>query len=163
MCDVAACQRVNVLAVRVRTMAEREIRSLVDEECIAVTGTTTVGETIETIRERRSEEVTIYYVYVLDEDGTLVGVVSLRELLNEADGTPLSEVRSTDPVSVEATEPVTAAAKTFVRYGFAALPVVDSEGAFEGIVRSSEVIDVLDERTAKELIWESKRFVPFGD
>jgi len=144
-------------------MTETEIRSLVDEECVAVNEATTVGETIETIRDRRSEEATIYYVYVLSEGGILTGVVSLRELLNEADETPVSDAGQSEPVSVTIDESVSDAAETFIRYGFAALPVVDTEGEFEGIVRSSEVIDVLDERTAKELIKDPKRFVPFGD
>ena len=50
-------------------------------EFVAVPAHLTAAETIDRLRELEPDAETIYYVYVVDDDGRLVGVLSLRDLI----------------------------------------------------------------------------------
>ena len=145
-------------------MTDENVRELIDDNCIAVDEATTVGETIDRIRDFTSDtETTVYYVYVLGDDDELLGVVSLRELLNEADSSTMSEIVAQDVVSAhESDSPQDVAAK-LVQHGFAALPVLDADGTFLGIVRYDSVIEALSEQETKNILKGSDSYMPFGD
>ena len=70
-------------------------------EFVAVPADLTAGETIERLRELEPDAETIYYVYVVDGDGRLVGVLSLRDLIVAPPSTPIGEVMIDEPVAVE--------------------------------------------------------------
>lgn len=115
----------------------------------------TVDRAIEAVREfDPAEGTTIYYVYVTDGD-ELVGVASMRELLNADGDEPIAEVMTTDLVTVATSDPVQEAVNYFVQSEFPVLPVVGKSGEFVGIVRANDVIDELDEQTTKELFKSS--------
>ena len=94
--------------------------------------------------------VSVYYVYVTD-NGDLVGVVSMRELLNAENSKPVSETMTTDVITVESSSTLQTAMQQIINSGFAVLPVVDDDSAFVGVIRASDVIDTLDEQTTKQM------------
>src|SRR5207248_8352459 len=61
-------------------------------EFVSVPATLTAGQTIDRLRELEPDAETIYYVYVTDEEGRLVGVLSLRDLIVAPPGTRINEV-----------------------------------------------------------------------
>ena len=74
-------------------------------EFVAVPADLTAGATIDRLRELEPDAETIYYVYVVDGDGRLVGVLSLRDLIVAQPSTPIGEVMIDEPVVVERRSP----------------------------------------------------------
>ncbi|ELY33216.1 hypothetical protein C500_02769 [Natrialba magadii ATCC 43099] len=111
----------------------------------------TVDQVITEVREFPpvDDGVSVYYVYVRN-NGELVGVVSMRELLNAKGSDPVSEIMTTDLVTVTTPDSLQHAVHQFIENGFAILPVVDESGQFSGVVRANNIIDTLDEQTTKQ-------------
>lgn len=85
----------------------------------------------------------IDYIYIVDEDETLLGVVSIRDLLTAQPYQPLSEIKAQRIVSVKVDEDQKDVVDKFAKYGFRALPVVDEENRLKGVISFRNVLDVL--------------------
>ena len=142
-------------------MGATTIRSLTDDGAFTFEDDTTVGTAIDEIRTSGGDGQTVYYAYVVDGEGRLEGVVSMRELLNAADDATLGAVRTQSVVQVTATDPVDEAAKAITRHGFQTIPVIDEGGRFEGIVRAEDVIEALDEEASKDVLRYNLRDVEY--
>ena len=116
---------------------------LMTTEFVAVPATLTTAETIDRLRELEPDAETIYYVYVLDGDGRLVGVLSLRDLIVARPETRIADVMIDEPVAVRALEPAESVAETIAHYNLLAVPVVDDERRLVGIVTVDDAIDTV--------------------
>ncbi len=85
----------------------------------------------------------IDYVYVVDEEEMLLGVVSIRDLLTAHPHQPLSEILAPRVVSVKLDEGENDVVEAFAKYGFRALPVVDEGNHLRGVIGFRSVLDVL--------------------
>ncbi len=103
----------------------------------------TVEDALERLRLQAPDRETIYYVYVVDDQRRLLGVVSLRDLIMAPRRKVLSELMETNIVSVRDTEDREKVAQEFREYDLIAMPVVDSSGRLVGIITSDDVIDVV--------------------
>ncbi len=83
------------------------------------------------------------YIYVVDEEESLQGVVSIRDLLTAQSHQPLSEIQFPRVVSVKLDEDQKEVVETFAKYGFRALPVVDDENHLKGVIGFRNVLEVL--------------------
>jgi magnesium transporter len=132
-------------------MDRSSIGGIVRDRAVSIDRETTVDRAISAVREFDPDDgATIYYAYVTDDD-QLVGVVSMRELLNADGDEPVSEVMTTDLVRITTSDTFPEAVQRFVDSEFPVLPVVDDAGEFVGVVRANDVIDELDEETTKRL------------
>src|SRR6187397_1006463 len=112
-------------------------------EFVAVPADLTAGETIERLRELEPDAETIYYVYVVDAEGRLVGVLSLRDLIVAKPLTPIGEVMIDEPVVVDVLADRDVVASAVARYNLLAVPVVDGEHRLVGIVTVDDAIDTI--------------------
>ncbi len=107
----------------------------------------TPGVTVDTAISRLKVEAPnldiIDYIYVVDEEEVLQGVVSIRDLLTAQSHQPISEIQSPRVVSVKLDEDQNEVVETFAKYGFRALPVVDEESHLRGVIGFRSVLDVL--------------------
>jgi len=85
----------------------------------------------------------IDYVYVVNEGETLLGVVSIRDLLTAQPQQPLSGLLAPRVVSVKLGEDQKEVVEAFAKYGFRALPVVDEGEHLRGVIGFRSVLDVL--------------------
>ncbi len=85
----------------------------------------------------------IDYIYVVDEEETLQGVISIRDLLTAQSHQPLSEIQTPRVVSVKPEEDQNEVVDAFAKYGFRALPVLDDENRLRGVISFRSVLDVL--------------------
>lgn len=83
------------------------------------------------------------YIYVVDAEEVLQGVVSIRDLLTAQSHQPLSEIQVPRVVSVKLDEDQDEVVEAFAKYGFRALPVVDGENHLRGVIGFRSVLDVL--------------------
>jgi flagellar motility protein MotE (MotC chaperone)/sporulation protein YlmC with PRC-barrel domain len=112
-------------------------------EYIAVPATLTAEQTIQRLRELEPDAETIYYVYVIDVDNHLVGVLSLRDLIVAKPETLISDVMFDEPVAVGVRSNQDEVAQVVARYNLLAVPVVDDDGHLEGIVTVDDAIDTV--------------------
>src|SRR5262249_11474408 len=94
----------------------------------------TSGEALERLRLQAPDTQTIYYVYVLNDQRKLLGVVSLRDLIMAPRRSLLREIMEKDLVRVKSTEDRENVAREMARFDLIAMPVVDEEGRLVGIV-----------------------------
>lgn len=111
----------------------------------------TVEETIRRLREIAPEAETVYYVYVVDEEARLIGVLSLRELIVSPDGTKLSEIMRKNVVHVAADLDQEEVARLVSKYDLLAVPVVDDGQRLLGIVTVDDILDVLEEEATEDI------------
>ena len=128
------------------------LKALVQTNAVSVEQDITVLEAIRSVRTLTPTDDgnTIYYVYIT-ADRELVGVVSLRELLNAADDDPVATYMTTNIVTLSERTPLRDAINVFLDNQYPVLPVVDSAQQFVGIVRATDLIDALDEETTKQI------------
>jgi CBS domain-containing protein len=149
--DLSETTREEILALMEKEEAE-EVQELLGypedsaggimtTEFIAVPATLTAAQTIDRLRELEPDAETIYYVYVVDQQERLVGVLSLRDLIVARPDAPISEVMIDEPVAVEVLANQDDVASIVARYNLLAVPVVDAEGRLEGIVTVDDAMD----------------------
>lgn len=113
---------------------------------IAIPDSLTAGEAIAHLREMAPDAESIYYMYVVDAEGRLVGVLSLRGLLLAEPATPVVEITSPEVIAVRSDESDEAAAALLIKYDLLAVPVLDTEDRLLGTVLVDDVMDLLAER-----------------
>jgi magnesium transporter len=120
-------------------------------EFVAVTPTLTVDEVLQYLRATAEEAETVYYVYVVDENDRLIGVLNLRDVVLSPGHTPIAEIMQRGVTSVRADADQEEAARILVENGFLALPVVDDENRLVGIITADDVAHVLQEEATEDI------------
>lgn len=82
------------------------------------------------------------YLYIVEPDNKLLGVVSLAELLIAEPKTPLSEIMTTQVIYLEESDSISEAREKFDRYGFGALPVTDENDIIHGVVPYRDIMEL---------------------
>jgi Mg2+ transporter MgtE len=123
------------------THEEDTAGSLMTTDFIALRTEYTVEQTIAVLRQEARDAESIYYLYVLDDLGHLVGVVTLRSLIVASPERRLGELMSTRVISVAVDEDKGTAAEVLAKYRFRALPVVDRDGVMKGIITVDDVLE----------------------
>lgn len=110
-----------------------------------------VMEAINTIRKEATEADSIYYIYVVDNEQKLVGVLSLRDLFVSKETDIVENIMIENVKSVRDSEDREEAVKVVSKYNLVAVPVVDSEGVLKGIITVDDVLDVMEEEATEDM------------
>lgn len=110
-----------------------------------------IKDVMEKLPELAPTAETIYYIYVIDDKNTLVGVVSLRDLILADPDSTLKEIMSTDVKKVYVDTDQEEVVMLMDKYGFLGLPVVDNKDRLLGIVTVDDAMDVLTEETSEDI------------
>jgi magnesium transporter len=109
-----------------------------------------VDQAIAELRRRRREEDQVYYVYTVDGDGRLTGVLSMRDLiLSDPDARLAAIVR--EALAVDAGTDQEEVARQLRKHGYLALPVVDAERRVLGLITADDVADVAEEEATEDI------------
>lgn len=92
-----------------------------------------------------------FYLYVVDEENHLVGVVSLRQLLLARPNSRLKDIMTRNVISVRTDTDQEAVALHVADYNLVAIPVVDSENRLVGVVTVDDVIDVINQEATEDI------------
>lgn len=122
----------------------------------------TVREALERLRKQAPDSETIYYVFVLDDERHLHGIISLRELILARPNTLLADIMERDVISVRAEDDQDDAVRELTRYDLLALPVVDAENRLVGIITHDDIMDVMREE-ATEAAYRQSAVQPLED
>ena len=124
--------------------------SIMTTEFIAISANQTVRSAMYILKKEAPSAETIYYLYVIDDDKKLVGVVSLRDLIVSDDDMMISEIMSERVHSISVSEDQESVANTMKDYNFLALPVVDFQNHLLGIITVDDIIDVMAEEASDD-------------
>ena len=131
---------------------ENSAGSIMTTEYVALRPNMTVEESITRIRRQGVDKETIYTCYVIDNDRTLLGLVTVKSLLLcEDDDTPISQIMVTNLISVTTQDEQEEVARMFSKYNFLALPVVDKENRMVGIVTFDDAMDVMQDEATEDM------------
>ena len=131
---------------------ENSAGSIMTTEYVSLRPTMTVEEAILRIRRQGVDKETIYTCYVTNKDRTLMGLVTVKDLLlAEDDETRISDIMLTNMISVNTRDDQEAVARMFSKYNFLALPVVDAENRMVGIVTFDDAMDVMEEEATEDI------------
>lgn len=108
---------------------------------IAIHENLTAAEAISYIRQDANEAETIYYIYVTDQENSLNGVFSLRNLVLANPNARVSEFMETRVITVDLLDSQTEVAQVIAKYNLLAVPVVDEEKHMQGIVTADDAFD----------------------
>ncbi len=111
----------------------------------------TAADAIAYLRGIAPDSEDFYYLYIVDEDMHLVGVVSLRQLIVAPPSADLETIMDMEVFQVEASADQEEAARLMARYGLMALPVVDSAGRLIGRITHDDLVDVLEEEATEDI------------
>ena len=121
-------------------------------EVAKLSETLTIREALNEIGRQSEEYETIYYLYIVDSEDHLRGLVSARQLLvgMKQPETKLQEIMETDLVTVDATEHQEDVANMVAKMDLLAIPVVDNQHKMLGIITHDDVIDVVREEATED-------------
>lgn len=118
---------------------------------LALPETMSANEAVQEVR-KASETEMVFYLYVIDDEKRLSGVLSLRQLVTASDETRLSTIETREVVKVHVTTDQEEAARLVSRYNLLAIPVVDDNEVLVGIITVDDVIDVLREEATEDIL-----------
>ena len=126
--------------------------SIMTTEYVSLRPHMTVEEAILRIRRQGVDKETIYTCYVLDKDRTLIGLVTVKDLLLAPDDDmKIQEIMETNLIFVNTQTDQEEVARMFSKYNFLALPVVDTEGRMVGICTFDDAMDVMEEEATEDM------------
>ncbi len=143
-----------------QTRAEVETLSAYDEddagglmtpEYVAVRAGMTVDEVLRFLRRAAPDAETVYYLYVIDDEGHLVGVLSLRDLIVADPSMRVAEIMNPNVIHATTETDQEEVARVMADYDLTVLPVTDAEGRLVGIVTIDDVVDVLEEEATEDI------------
>jgi magnesium transporter len=155
-------QRENILAI-LDDPVRREVKGLLDyaeDEAGGLMNTRysrlradmTVDEAISYLRrDARGRAKTVYYVFVVDSEERLHGVVSFRDLLVAPGEKLVSDVMRKEVISAPENLDQEALSKLFMRHHLLMMPVVDAAGRIKGVVNLNDIVDVVQEEATEDI------------
>lgn len=103
------------------------------------------------LRATAPESEDVYYLFVVDQEVRLVGVVSLRQLVVVPPWTRVEEIMASEIIHVRADADQEEAARLMSRYDLLALPVVDDVGRLLGLITHDDLVEILKDETTEDI------------
>lgn len=124
--------------------------ALMTTDFVALPADKTAAEAIDLVRDEAAEMETIYTAYAVDPHGTLLGAVSLRDLVTSPADRTIDAIMNPNIVSVDVTDDQEDAARILAKYDLLAMPVVDRSHRILGIVTVDDLMDVVEEEATED-------------
>lgn len=118
---------------------------------IALRRQTTVRQAIDFLRGIQLDREVPYYLYVIDNDKRLIGVVGFRELVLAEPDTQVNKIMDPEVINISAGTDQEEVARVMTRYDLAAIPVVDSQKRLVGVITHDDILDVLEDEATEDI------------
>ena len=132
------------------THAEDTAGGLMATELIQVNENWTVLTCVKEMRKQAEEVEQVHAVYVVDDEGILLGSLSLKKLLTTSTSTPIRDLYNKKMQAVTTTTPDEDVAILMSKYNLFVIPVIDDSGRLMGRITLDDVVDVIKEEADKD-------------
>lgn len=146
---IASSERKDMM--RLGKYEEGTVGAITTTEYVRLTPEMDTDQAIDQMRRQALDMETIYYGYVIDEWGRLLGTVSLKDLIMSRPEARVEDVMHTDVVYADAEDDEMIAARKLSRYDLMALPVLNGGGQMLGIATFDDLIDVMEEEASETM------------
>ena len=134
-----------------------------DHFFVSVKQAMTIEETINYIRTLQKYPDNFHYIYVLDENEVLVGIISLKNLIIANPSNVIKDVMKTKLVTADMSHPIGYVKELITKHDLLSLPVIDISGKMKGVIDIAEILDIIIDETKEheplELTDEQKETV----
>ena len=130
---------------------EETAGGIMAREYVAVSPQSTLQQATEEVRRYADDIDEIYTAYVVDDDGLLVGIVSLKDLLLSSGSVPVRDIMETEFISVSVDVDQEEVGQIVQRYDLLSVPVVDENGRMLGRITIDDVVDVIRDEAAEDI------------
>jgi len=120
-------------------------------EFVSVLDEATIGDAIEVLRKKADEVENLYHIWVVDRQGRLVGVVSLKDLLLYPRDQRIRDIMNPDVISVNVNADQEEVVHLVKKYDLVNIPVVDDKGRLVGRITHDDIIDVIEEEVDEDI------------
>jgi magnesium transporter len=139
-------------AVELLSFDPESAGGLMSPDVFSLPASMTAGDAITELQQTSDELEMVFYLYVVNDHGHLVGVCSLRELVIVPPEIQLADIMSTDVVRVDQHTDQEEVAKVVERYNLLAVPVVDASNKLVGLVTVDDIIDVIRAEATEDML-----------
>jgi Mg/Co/Ni transporter MgtE len=130
--------------------SDRSIGSIMNTDFMSFHENETVAQALESIREAKPDEASLYNLFVVTHNGRLISTFSLRDLIVSEPGMLLKEIMQKNPISVEDEDELSSLAEIVSKYNMLAVPVVNNTQVLEGMVVIDDIVeDLLGKRRTR--------------
>ncbi|WP_373757563.1 magnesium transporter, partial [Jeotgalibaca porci] len=124
--------------------------AIMTTEFISLKANQTVRSAMALLKSKSSEAEMIYYLYIINNENQLVGVLSLRDLIMSHEDSMISDIMSDRVVTVNVDDDQEDVAHVARDYDFLAMPVVDENNILLGIITVDDILDVMHEEATSD-------------
>ena len=124
---------------------------IMTQELVAVSDAGTVEDAVEAICKLEEGFESVRYVYLVDDEHRLTGVVTLVELIVSGSHTPLANLATSEPITASPDDDQEDVAKSIAKYNLLAMPVVDDDSKLIGIVTVDDALEVMEKEHEEDL------------
>ncbi|WP_236939295.1 magnesium transporter [Evansella clarkii] len=125
--------------------------SIMTTEYITANPDNTAAEVMEKLRIEGTDAETIYYIYTVNENGSLIGILSLRELITSPPSEIIENIMKEQLITVSPFADQEEVSRLIKDYDLLAVPVTTSEGKLIGIVTVDDILDVIEEENTEDI------------
>lgn len=111
----------------------------------------TKAEALDYLKNNAPDAETIYYIYIIDDQRKLVGVLSLRDLIIAENEVLLKDMMNTNVISVSVYDDQEEVAHVVSKYDLLAVPVINNFGKVVGIITVDDILDVIEEEATEDI------------
>ena len=131
---------------------EETAGALMSSDFITLAPELNMHQAIEVLRDIAGNHDTLYLIYIVDAQQHLLGVISLRQIIQAAPDATIAEVMTTDVVYATVDEDQEQVARTLAYYDFIALPVVDATQKLVGIITYDDAMDIAEAESTEDIL-----------
>ncbi len=124
--------------------------SIMSSDYAVLTPDLSVQRALEKLRVEAPDKETIYYIYVIDDQRRLLGLVSLRKLITARPDARVGDIMFTNPVFARVQDDQEEVAEKLNKYDLLAIPVINGHEALAGIVTFDDIQDVMVEESTED-------------
>lgn len=135
---------------RLYSYPEQSVGSVMTTDYAALPQEIQAQDAINRLRQVAPHRETIYYVYVIDEEGLLIGFVSLQDLILARPDAAVRDLMKSEVISVNAELDQEEAARLLAKLDLIAIPVVDNQNRMLGIVTHDDLVDILEQEATED-------------
>ncbi len=125
--------------------------SIMNTEYIALSSNTPVKKVFDVLREQADTIESVYYIYVVDENESLTGVFTLKQLLTAGPEETVADLMRKKVISVSIDTHIKKVARIFLKYNFVVVPVVDDDNRIAGIITIKDSLEAVFPEIQEEM------------